>query len=196
MSTETETSSTSICETVATVTPGDAVEFADEHYEWASPLDVVEATDAVEWDVPLGDDWWTRAITVEGSNGGRYAIVAVNDGNPDVTSYREDDGERDRRGEVVHLEPAGAADDDEHAVGDELPEDLDDEDTEDDGDDSELPVALPDHVSVADIEDAVAEFVKIGEVADALDVPVGRMRTILVKLDLYSEVREGRWGGR
>jgi hypothetical protein len=233
-----------IFETVATVEPGDPVELEDEQYDWAGSLDVVDASEPVEWDVPLGDDWWTRQLTIEGARGGCYVIVAINDGrSPTITSYREDDGELDRRGDVLDLvlatvddpdtsetgdedleesegdhecpdcgdqfeagqhlaghrnnphtacSPASADAGDDHEVGEELPEDLEDDgDEEDTIETTEDDTPLPDDVTEADVERAVNSHTYLNEVADALDISPGRTRTLLVHLDYYADVSEG-----
>ncbi len=74
-----------------------------------------------------------------------------------------------------------------------------DDDTDTDGDerDAETDVALPEGTTPGDVEDVVDDLraangkAKLGDVADALGVPVARARTILVALDLYGDhVRE------
>jgi hypothetical protein len=195
-------------ETVATITPGDAVELAVDDYEWQLPLDVVDAHDAIEWDVPLGDDWWTRTIIVEGGNGGQYAICYDDDGETaDAVCYRQaDGGVGDKRGDVVHFALAEA--DDQH-----------DHECPDCGDRFETGQHLAGHrnnphtscspagsdpdeheksdgISETDVEDVVDEHTHLNDIADALGIKPGRARSKLVHLNLYSEVREGSRGGR
>ncbi|WP_134668983.1 hypothetical protein [Halorussus marinus] len=84
--------------------------------------------------------------------------------------------------------------------------DSDAETDSDDGSTMDVDVKLPDRLTPEDVEDAVDEhrqahgMAKLGDVADALELSVGRMRTVLVALDLYGEhVREvyrPKGGGR
>lgn len=181
MSTDTADAAPGIRETVETVEPGDRVELADEHYQWATPLDIVETRSTTEWDVPFGDDWWTRTIIVEGGNGGRYAVTYAQLGETeDVDAYRVTDDGMARRGTVEHLALADA-DPDAAAT------------TDDDQDDDEVAVTLPDDLTPSEVERVVDEHresngkAKLGDVADTLGLSVGRARSVTHALDLYGD---------
>ena len=179
-------------DTVETIQPGDAVELAIDSYEWSNPLDVVDADDPVEWDVPYGVDWWMRTIYLEGGNGAEYAIVYSTISTPArVECYRaEDDELGDKRGSVEHLALVDNQDDeDEHAVGDELPADVNDEDDAETTD-TETEVALPDDVTKSDVATAADDHETLGKVADALGLTPGRARTVLFHLGHYGKVQD------
>ena len=159
-------------ETVAAISPGDAVELGDEHYRWANALDVVDADAPVEWDVPFGEDWWTRTIIVEGSGGGQYGVVATADGDGlEVDSYQVEDGDlASKRGAVVHL------------VRVEDATDQDDEETLD-------PDAVrPDGLTEACVHSVAEYYETFEEVADDFGVDVDRAEAILDAHDCSDEV--------
>ena len=160
----TEAASAVSRETVATLSPGDQVQFGDERYEWGSPLNVVDVADPVEWDVPFGENWWTRELTVEGSTGHRVVVTVADTGDdePLAKSYRLHDGELDFRGEVLYLTP----------VEDELdPADL-----------------RPDGLTEACIHSVAEHYGTIEEVADDFGVDVDRAEAILEAHECVDEV--------
>jgi len=263
---------------MAAATPGRKVELTLDVYAWANPLDVVDVDEPVEWDVPFGDDWWTRTIYVEGGNGAEYALVYSSIATPArAKCYRAENGDLgDKRGDVEHLalveypddgyvlvstqanrsgvyhcpdpddpsqpdcsyaskndkwytkQPEVLGDDwslcqrcddsdadpddeadGEYAVGDELPADGDDEPVDETDADEEPQQAtaaavLPEGIDEGDVSHAVGvnkngRYAELGDVAKTLDLPTAKTRTILVVLDLYSEVKEvtsSKGGGR
>jgi hypothetical protein len=96
--------------------------------------------------------------------------------------------------------------DGEYAVGEELPTGASDADAEDDDTPTQASAeeVLPDDIDESDVSHAVGVnknggFATIGDVAETLGLPVAKTRTILVVLDLYSDVKEvtsSKGGGR
>ncbi len=168
--------STTVRQTVEAATPGDEVDLTIDTYDWESPLDVVDTEPAVEWDVPYGDDWFVRTIFLKASRA-QYAIQYSSIPDPErVECYRVTDGTpTEKRGDVEHLAPATTEAD------------------EDGFEDTDVDVALPDDVTPADVEDVVDEErasngkAKLGDVADALGLTVGRARAVTHALDLYED---------
>ncbi|WP_435175708.1 hypothetical protein [Halorussus sp. AFM4] len=177
---------------VAAAAPGDQVDLAIDSYNWSNPLDVVDADDPVEWDTPFADGWWTRTLLLEATSV-EYELEYSSIPDPArVELYRVEDGERgEKRGDVEQL-----------AV---VENDNDDGDSDDEGT-TNVDVELPDRLTPEDVEDAVDDnrhshgMAKLGDVADALDLSVGRTRMVLVALDLYGdnvqEVYRPKGGGR
>lgn len=67
------------------------------------------------------------------------------------------------------------------------PEEAPEADTDDD---QPREVTLPDGLELADVQDAVDDHTDLGAVAEALDLPCGRTRVLLVHLNLYSRVSD------
>jgi hypothetical protein len=74
-------------ETVAAISPGDAVELAIETYEWSNPLDVVDADNPVEWDVRFGDD-----VEVRYHADSQFGDGLVTDGGQSTTGTNRERG--------------------------------------------------------------------------------------------------------
>lgn len=115
------------------------------------------------------DDDWTRGKW-------RYSLA--------------DDGDE---GEV----PDGEADQDDHRVGDELPEDLDEQDDDDDDADDQsdevdedVGARLPEGVTRQQLEAARDETDYLDEIAEELGISEGTARAALVHTGLYRGVRE------
>ena len=161
-------------ETVEAIAPGDAVELAIDSYEWSNPLDVIDADDPVEWDVPLGADWWMRTIYVKGRSA-TYAVRYDNcgDDDPRVVCHNVEDGELGEvRGHVVHLDRIEQAD----------PGDAHEADTVDPDE------VRPDGLTEACIHSVAEHYGTLEEVADDLGVDQERAETILDAHDCLSEV--------
>lgn len=67
----------SIVETALTVEPGTDVDIDSSGEEWTRPLTVATSPDAVAWDVPQGEDWRTRGLTLIGDQGATYVVDVV-----------------------------------------------------------------------------------------------------------------------
>jgi hypothetical protein len=149
-------------ETVAGITPGDAVELAIDSYEWSNPLNVVDADDPVKWDVRLGDDWWMRTIYLKARNA-EYGVLYDDHGDePRVVCHRVEDGDLGAvRGQVVRLKPV--------EEGDDL-----DEDAEVD------PAAVrPDGLTEACVHSVAEHYDTLAGVADDFGVSIDEAETIL-----------------
>lgn len=64
----------SVIDDVLEVEPADEVRFATNYNEWSNPLVVVDATEPIEWDVPLGENWLTRDLELQTDRETRYLI--------------------------------------------------------------------------------------------------------------------------
>lgn len=217
-----EIEASSIASDLRQVTTDHALTLTTSWNSWQSPLPV-EAVDDVEcWDVPFGDDWLVRELSLAGGHGAEYILAFNSAGDPPAQLFATtEEGDRGRsRGIVEDLELVDSAEeftcgdcdepfesqaqlnghlanphtDCERALDDDQEEEADDKEN----DDEDGPV-YPDGVTSADLQAAVDEHAYLSEVADALDLTKGRARSLLFAEDLYGDVIEGRdrcGGGR
>ena len=175
---------------------GDEVHIAIKNYEWSSAFEVADAGEPVEWDVPFGKDWLTRSVIVEGGYGSTYAIE-IDAGSDDVLPrelYRYEDGELgDKRGRLTRFELADT-DREQDTTENDAEEieavDVDDPSDADQDEDDSKDVELPAGVTESDVHAAVDEHTYLDDVADELDLPEARARSVTHSLDVYSEIRE------
>jgi hypothetical protein len=196
---------------IRSVAPGDQVDVTA-HHDYASPLDVVDVDGPTEWDVPLGEDWFTAVLRVETSRGTVYEIGIDSGRDEAATFYAHDDGERgirygaveqltivDAEGDSPNQDPPtdGTASD----VDDETDQSLeavdidepgadDRDDQDEDQDDGDEGVALPAGVTEDDVHTAVDEEEYLNLIAEELGVPETRARSIVHSLGRYPDVSE------
>lgn len=183
-------------EGLRSVDVGDGVHVAMNNYEWSTPLEVVDADDPVEWDVPLGENWFTRSLIIEGGYGSEYAIEFQVDSDDVLPRevYRYEDGDLgDKRGRLTRFEPVDAdtdeaddTDDDEEIEAVNVDDPSGGDQDEDDSQDAELPAG----VTESDVHAAVDEHEYLDDVAEELGLQDSRARSIVHNVGRYSEIRE------
>lgn len=133
------------------VTPGDRVWLAVPDYEWASPLSVREVV----------REAGTRAVYLDGSRGGDYAVVFDEESSP--TCYRTDGRDLGpKRGDVTRFEVA------------ELPECG--------------PVELPEHVTREELRAAVESCSTVFQVQRELRMSREQLSPLLAELNLREQL--------
>lgn len=70
---------------------GDEVGFAIDSYEWANPLTVLAAESSTRWEVPFGQSWVTRRLTLEGGYGAEYVVELDTGADPPAVCYATDE---------------------------------------------------------------------------------------------------------
>ena len=187
-------------EGLQSVDVGDEVHVAMNNYEWSSPLEVVDADEPVEWDVPLGEDWLTRSLIIEGGYGSEYAIEIDADSDDVLPRevYRYEDGELgDKRGRLTRFEPVAPENTDNETEGSSDDEDdeieaveVDDPSGGDQDEDDSEDVELPAGVTESDVHAAVDDHEYLDAVADELEIREARARSVVHGIGRYSEIRE------
>jgi len=166
--------------------PGDHVDVAHSAYDYTNPLTVEDATEPVLWRVPEGHDWLTRAIDLEGNNGGAYTAVY----NSATGDFELQDGDGKRIADVTQFEIVDDAGDDgaEWTAGVA-------------GDDESWDVGfdVPDHVTPGELQDAVDASATLYNVLVELDWPTdgesaenarSRVRALVFTAGLYDDLSE------
>jgi hypothetical protein len=184
------------------LSPGDEVELERGDYEYSSPLEVT-SVDLTRWLDGHGQVQFSTTrieLTTGYANSSAHIVEAV---TGDYAEWKQGD----HTDTVVTFAAKTPGDDSTDTNGDDQDEDEDakfdavDTDVEsvksarsdamnhDPGeiDDSDL----PDGVSVASVEDAVEDNEYLRGVADDLELPEGTARSVVFRLDLYTDVKEG-----
>lgn len=133
--------------------------------EWKTPMDVVDV-EHVAWDAPLGEDWTTRRVELQTSQGTIYHVDAVDDDSSPPALYNGDT----HRGVLEYLTLPDDVQDDPR-VG--LPD---------------LPIEIPERITVDALTEAVDDAYCIQEVADELEWNATWTGVLLYKLDLYDDL--------
>ncbi len=171
-------SSDDVVDALFAVDEGDEVRLEANNYEWASPFAVAEI-DEQPWISPNGGVWKSRRVTLEPTVDHPTAQPRVIDVYTDGPRPTAGHG----YGPYVDLE-----------IVDQNSEEDDQDDQDGEGEDEDdaaaLEEVLPEDVTADDVDAAVADHETLGEVADALEISVGRARTLTVLADVYGDVRD------
>ncbi len=179
-------SSDDVVDALFAVDEGDEVRLEANNYQWASPFAVVEI-DEQPWITPNGGVWKSRRVTLEPTVDHPTAqprVIDVYTGGPRPTAGHG-------YGPYVDLEVVDQDSEDDGDEGDQPDQDGEDEDESEDEDEADdLEEVLPEDVTVEDVDAAAADHETLGEVADALEIRVGRARTLAVLAGVYGDVRD------